>query len=130
MSDEVLVILPSPILELEHAPLLPKCYKLRNVSPNSLLFHYFHFKLTFESIKELGARHWGSVTNGQIEIMNLVIQQILRNCVTTHQQDWVDHLELIKFCYNNLEHSTMGATPFQMVMGKSPIMPTTWAAIE
>ncbi len=44
------------------------------------------------------------------------------------QQDWVDHLELVEFCYNNSEHLVTGATPFQMVMGKSPIVPTTWAA--
>jgi hypothetical protein len=37
----------------------------------------------------------------------------------------VDHLELAEFCYNNLEQSTIGATPFQMVIGKSPIVPTT-----
>jgi hypothetical protein len=40
----------------------------------------------------------------------------------------VDHLELAEFCYNNLEHSATGSTPFQMVTGKSPIVPTTWAA--
>ncbi len=40
----------------------------------------------------------------------------------------VDHLELTEFCYNNLEHSVIGSTPFQMVMGKSPIVPMTWAA--
>jgi len=34
---------------------------------------------------------------------------------------------LAKFCYNNLEHSTTGSSPFQMVTGKSPIVPTTWA---
>jgi hypothetical protein len=39
----------------------------------------------------------------------------------------VDHLELAKFCYNNLEHSAIGATPFQMVAAKSPIVPMTWA---
>ncbi len=43
------------------------------------------------------------------------------------QQDSVDHLELVEFCYNNLEHLTTKATPFQMVMGKSPIVLTTWA---
>jgi hypothetical protein len=46
--------------------------------------------------------------------------------VATDQQDWVDHLELVKFCYNNSEHLATGAIPFQMVMGKSPIMPMTW----
>ncbi len=44
------------------------------------------------------------------------------------QQDWVDHLELAEFCYNNSEHSATGSTPFQMVTGKSPIVPMTWAA--
>jgi len=46
--------------------------------------------------------------------------------VAADQQDWVDHLELAKFCYNNSEHSTTKATPFQMVTSKSPIVPTTW----
>jgi hypothetical protein len=67
-------------------------------------------------------------TDGQIERVNLVIQQFLRNYVAMDQQDWVDHLELVEFCYNNSEHSTIRFTPFQMVMGKSPIVPPTWAA--
>ncbi len=59
--------------------------------------------------------------DGQIERVNLVIQQFLRNYVTVDRQDWVDHLELAKFYFNNLEHLTTRATPFQMVMGKSPL---------
>ncbi len=43
------------------------------------------------------------------------------------QQDWVDHFELAEFCYNNSEHSATRSTPFQMVTGKSPIVPMTWA---
>jgi hypothetical protein len=45
--------------------------------------------------------------------------------VVVDQQGWVDHLELAKFYYNNSEHSVIGATPFQIVMGKSPIVPIT-----
>jgi len=67
-------------------------------------------------------------TDGQTERVNLVIQQFLRNYVVTDQQDWVDHLELAGFCYNNSEHSVIRSTPFQMVKGKSPIVPMTWAA--
>ncbi len=37
-------------------------------------------------------------------------------------------MELAEFCYNNSKHSATGSTPFQMVMGKSPIVPMTWAA--
>jgi len=56
-----------------------------------------------------------------------VIQQFLNNYVAADQQDWVDHLELTEFCYNNSEHSVTGSTSFQMVMSKS-IVPMTWAA--
>ncbi len=66
--------------------------------------------------------------DGQTERVNLVIQQFLWNYVATDQQYWVDQLELVEFCYNNSEHSTTSSTPFQMVMGKSPIEPTTLAA--
>jgi hypothetical protein len=52
---------------------------------------------------------------------------ILKELCGNGSKNWVDHLELAKFCYNNSKHSTTKATPFQMVMGKSPIMPTTWA---
>jgi len=48
--------------------------------------------------------------------------------VAADQQDWVDHLELAEFCYNNSVHSATGSTPFQMVTGKSPIVPMTWAS--
>jgi hypothetical protein len=44
-------------------------------------------------------------TDGQTERVNLVIQQFLRNYVAADQQDWVDHLELAEFCYNNSAHS-------------------------
>jgi hypothetical protein len=51
-------------------------------------------------------------TNGQTERVNLVIQQFLKNYVVIDQQDWVDHLELAEFCYNNSKHSVIGSTPF------------------
>jgi hypothetical protein len=67
-------------------------------------------------------------TDGQTERVNLVIEKFVRNYVAADQQDWVDHLELVEFCYNNLEHSATGSTPFQMVTGKSPIVPMKWVA--
>jgi hypothetical protein len=45
--------------------------------------------------------------------------------VTTNQQDWVDHLELVEFCCNNSEHLEIGSISFKMVTGKSP----TWATL-
>jgi hypothetical protein len=67
-------------------------------------------------------------TDGQTKRVNLIIQQFLKNYVAANQQDWVDHLELVEFYYNNSKHSATGSTSFQMVTGKSPIVPMTWAA--
>jgi len=68
--------------------------------------------------------------DGQTEKVNSVIQQFQRNYVAMDQQDWVDHFELVEFYYNNSKHSTINSTPFQMVMGKSPIVPMTWATLR
>jgi hypothetical protein len=45
-----------PILELQHAPLPPKCYKVGSV-PQLFTLSIRHFIFTFESIKELGNGH-------------------------------------------------------------------------
>ncbi len=48
----MLVTLPSPRPGTSTHPLLPKCCELGSV-PNSLPFHYFHLRFTFEFIKEV-----------------------------------------------------------------------------
>ncbi len=50
---ELLVNLPSPIPDLQHAPLPPKCYEPGSV-PQLLLLPLITFGLAVESIKELG----------------------------------------------------------------------------
>ncbi len=49
-----LVICPSPHPRASTLPFTPKWYEPRNVL-NSLSFHYFHLRFTFEFIKELGS---------------------------------------------------------------------------
>jgi hypothetical protein len=43
-------------------PLYPQSVTSQGVCPDSLLFHYFHFKLTFESTKDLGAHQIGLIS--------------------------------------------------------------------
>jgi ribosomal protein L33 len=69
-------------------------------------------------------------TNEQTKRVNLVIQQFLKNYVAINQQNWVDHLELAKFCYNNLKHSIIGAMPFQMVTNRAYNLGYKWATLE
>ncbi len=49
----MLVNLPSPIPEFYHTPLPPKCCESKNV-PELIVVLLFHFKLTYECIKEFG----------------------------------------------------------------------------
>jgi len=51
---EVLVNLPSPILELQHDLLPPKCCELGSV-PRLPTFRRFHLRFTFESFEEVGS---------------------------------------------------------------------------
>ncbi len=51
---ELLVDLPSPIMELQHAPLPPKVLRARECAPTPFPFVVFTFELAIESIKELG----------------------------------------------------------------------------
>ncbi len=46
----------------------------------------------------------------------------------TTPSKWGYDIKLVEFCYNNSEHSATRSTPFQIVTGKSQIMPMTWAA--
>jgi len=51
--SELLINLPSPIIELQHTLLPPKCCELKS-TPNSFPSIVFTFGLAIESIKELG----------------------------------------------------------------------------
>jgi hypothetical protein len=65
--NKLLIILPSPIPELQHAPLPPKCYELGSV-PWLLALLFFHFKFIFEFIKEVGGTSlavWLSTTKSR-----------------------------------------------------------------
>jgi hypothetical protein len=43
-------------------------------------------------------------TNGQIKIMNGILNQYFRNYIVNDHEDWGDHLGLAKFCYNFTKH--------------------------
>jgi hypothetical protein len=59
-------------------------------------------------------------TDGQSEVVNKVIAMYLR-CVTGDRpRAWVDWLAWAEYCYNTSYHSTLRATPFEVVYGRPP----------
>jgi hypothetical protein len=71
--------------------------------------------------------------DGQTKRVNLVIQQFLRNYVAANQQDWVDHLELAEFCYNNSKHFVTSG-PFsngdKQDTNRAHDLGSTWITLE
>jgi hypothetical protein len=56
-------------------------------------------------------------TNGQSERVIQCLKQYLRLYINYKQDDWVDHLALAEFAYNNSVHASIGMSPFKATYG-------------
>ena len=63
-------------------------------------------------------------TNGQVERMNIFIAAALTAYVNDHQDDWDNYLEAIAFAYRTSTVDAIGNTPFYLVHGRDPRLPT------
>lgn len=64
-------------------------------------------------------------TDGQTEIMNRYLQDMLRHYVSPRQDDWDEKLAAAEFAVNNSWHSTLKNTPFFLNYGQHPLTPVT-----
>ena len=60
-------------------------------------------------------------TDGQIERVNLVLQEYLQNYVNADQTDWANHISVAEFSYSNTKHSGTGFSQFMVVSGTEPL---------
>ena len=59
-------------------------------------------------------------TDGSTERMNRTITQMLRQCVSPKQTDWVQKLPAIEFAINSARSETTGYAPFFLNYGRMP----------
>jgi len=59
-------------------------------------------------------------TDGQIEVINRVLEQYLRSFVHHRPTDWFKFLPLAEWSYNTSFHSSTGLMPFEVIYGKPP----------
>ncbi|KAA8529632.1 hypothetical protein F0562_034268 [Nyssa sinensis] len=59
-------------------------------------------------------------TDGQTEVVNHTIEMYLRCLTSDRPKDWVSWLPWVEYCYNTSYHSSIKATPFEVVYGRSP----------
>ncbi len=84
-----------------------------------------------ELLRLMNTRHKPSTayhpqTDGQTEVYNRVIQEVLRNYVSPLHDDWSDLLPFATFAINNTVHSVTKHTPFFLHQGFHPRTPLNW----
>uniref|UniRef100_A0A1U7WNB5 Uncharacterized protein LOC104228082 n=1 Tax=Nicotiana sylvestris TaxID=4096 RepID=A0A1U7WNB5_NICSY len=62
-------------------------------------------------------------TDGQTEVVNRTLGNMLRAVLKGKLTSWEDHLPMIEFAYNRTIHSSTGMSPFEVVYGFNPFTP-------
>ena len=62
-------------------------------------------------------------TDGQSEVVNGTILDLLKCYVADRQNQWEKYLPLMEFAYNNTIHTSTGKAPFEIIYGKPLLLP-------
>ncbi|KAK1682377.1 hypothetical protein QYE76_043225 [Lolium multiflorum] len=62
-------------------------------------------------------------TDGQTEVVNRTLSQLLRSMIKKNLKEWEDCLPHVEFAYNRVVHSTTELCPFEVVYGFKLITP-------
>ncbi|CAF5081443.1 unnamed protein product, partial [Rotaria sp. Silwood1] len=92
-----------------------------------------HFTSTLmnELIKQIETTHLYSTpyhpqTNGQVERYNSTMDAKIAALSNLRKTDWDDQLPFVTFNYNTSIHSSTKQIPFEMMYGRSPVVPSDY----
>jgi hypothetical protein len=68
-------------------------------------------------------------TNGQTEVVNRTLTQLICAVIQKNLKNWGDCLPFIEFTYNHNVHSTTEFSPFEIVYGFNPLTPMDLIAL-
>ena len=68
-------------------------------------------------------------TDGQTEVVNRTLSQLLRATVGKNLKNWLSCLPFIEFAYNHARHFITNLSPFEIVYGFRPETPMDLAAL-
>ncbi|KAF8090857.1 hypothetical protein N665_0463s0016 [Sinapis alba] len=70
-----------------------------------------------------------TITDGQTEVVNRTLSQLLRATVGKNLRNWLSCLLFIEFAYNHARHSATNLFPFEVVYGFQPETPLDLAEL-
>ncbi|TYK04997.1 reverse transcriptase [Cucumis melo var. makuwa] len=62
-------------------------------------------------------------TDDQTERFNCMLKEYLHHFVNVRHKNWVQVLDVAKFCFNAHTSSTIWRSPFEIVSGRQPVLP-------
>ncbi|GJU01847.1 putative reverse transcriptase domain-containing protein [Tanacetum coccineum] len=69
-------------------------------------------------------------TDGQSERTIQTLEDMMCAYAIDFGKDWVNHLPLVEFSYNNSYHASIKAAPFEALYGRKCRSPVCWAKVE
>ena len=66
-------------------------------------------------------------TDGQVERVNQILEDMLRACVISFGKNWEKSLPFAEFSYNNSYQSSLGRAPFEVLYGRKCRTPLNWS---
>ncbi|KAK1603376.1 hypothetical protein QYE76_008280, partial [Lolium multiflorum] len=93
------------------------------VSDRDLKFMSYFWKTPESWGQSYFSHYLSSRTDGQTEVVNRTLSQLLRSMIKKNLKEWEDCLPHVEFAYNRAVHSTTELCPFEVVYGFKPITP-------
>jgi hypothetical protein len=66
-------------------------------------------------------------TDGQTEMVNQILEDMLRACVLQYDKNWDKCLSLAEFSYNNSYQTSLKMAPFEALYGRQCRTPLSWS---
>eukprot|EP00253_Pinus_taeda_P004560 PITA_04560 len=76
----------------------------------------------FYKIKHRTSIPYHPQENGQVEVTNRALEEILTKVVSSNRKDWADRFVETTWAYNATWKTTIGFTPYEMVYGKKALL--------